>query len=159
MYNNVLGLGWYLCRIVRQLGSLADSINHLLKITLSYWSGLFHYYRVENWPKTNKDLEQVFGSSRHHQRRITGRKKAPVSLLIRGESHLIAAVVTRIKTFTANDLATADLVAWRKQRSQLELLKEKRLQQRRFSLWPWRLFTEIRNPINPVYFATLEKNW
>ncbi|MDJ0569713.1 MAG: hypothetical protein QNJ53_11775 [Pleurocapsa sp. MO_192.B19] len=44
----------------------------------------------------------------------------------------MAAVVTRIKTFTATDLATADLVAWRKQRSQLELLREKRLQQRRF---------------------------
>ena len=45
------------------------------------------------------------------------------SLLIRGESRLIAAIVTRIKTFTATDLATADLVAWRKQRSQLQLLK------------------------------------
>ena len=112
----------------------------MLKITRSYWSGLFHCYQVENLPKTNNDLrreasplgEQVFGSFRHHQRRTTGRKKAPASLLIRGESRLIAAIVTRIKTFTATDLATADLVAWRKQRSQLELLKEKRLQQRRF---------------------------
>ena len=115
-----------------ELGSLADSIPHLLKITRSYWSGLFHCYRVANLPKTNNDLEQVFGSFRHHQRRTTGRKKAPASLLIRGESRLMAAVVTRIKTFTATDLATADLVAWRKQRSQLELLREKRLQQRRF---------------------------
>ena len=115
-----------------ELGSLADSINHLLKITRSYWSGLFHCYRVANLPKTNNDLEQVFGSFRHHQRRTTGHKKAPASLLIRGESRLMAAVVTRIKTFTATDLATADLVAWRKQRLQLELLREKRLQQRRF---------------------------
>ena len=115
-----------------ELGSLADSINHLLKITRSYWSGLFHCYRVTNLPKTNNDLEQVFGSFRHHQRRTTGHQKAPASLLIRGESRLMAAVVTRIKTFTATDLATADLAAWRKQRLQLELLKEKRLQQRRF---------------------------
>ena len=115
-----------------QLGSLADSIPYLLKITRSYWSGLFHCYQVENLPKTNNDLEQVFGSFRHHQRRTTGRKKAPASLLIRGESRLMAAIVTRIKTFTATDLAKADLVAWRKQRSQLELLKEKCLQQRRF---------------------------
>lgn len=115
-----------------QLGSLANSINHLLKITRSYWSGLFHCYRVENLPKTNNDLEQVFGSFRHHTRRTTGRKKASASLLIRGESRLMAAIVTRIKTFTATDLATANLVAWRKQRSQLQLLKEKRLQQRRF---------------------------
>ena len=115
-----------------QLGSLADSINHLLKITRNYWSGLFHCYRVENLPKTNNDLERVFGCFRHHTRRTTGRKKAPASLLIRGESRLIAAIVTQIKTFTATDLATADLVAWRKQRLQLELLREKRLQQRRF---------------------------
>ena len=116
----------------KQLGSLADSINHLLKITRSYWSGLFHCYRVENLPKTNNDLEQVFGSFRHHQRRTTGRKKAPASLLVRGESRLMAAIVTRIRTFTATDLATVDLIAWRKQRSKLELLRQKRLQQLRF---------------------------
>jgi hypothetical protein len=115
-----------------QLGSLADSITQLLKITRSYWSGLFHCYQVDNLPKTNNDLEQVFGSFRHHQRRTTGRQKAPASMLIRGESRLIAAVVTRIKTFIAKDLATVDLVAWRHQRSHLELLRQKRLQQRRF---------------------------
>ncbi len=115
-----------------QLGSLADSSNHLLKITRSYWSGLFHCYRVANLPKTNNDLEQVFGSFRHHTRRTTGRKKAPASLLIRGSSRLMTAVVTRIKTFTATDLATADLVAWREPRSQLELLRQKHLQQHRF---------------------------
>jgi hypothetical protein len=123
-----------------QLGSLSDSITHLLKITRSYWSGLFHCYQVENLPKTNNDLrreasplgEQVFGSFRHHTRRTTGRKKAPASLLIRGSSRLMAAVVTRIKTFTATDLATVDLVAWREQRLQLELLRQTRLQQRRF---------------------------
>ena len=115
-----------------QLGSLADSIPHLLKITRSYWTGLFHCYQVDNLPKTNNDLEQVFGSFRHHTRRTTGRKKAPASLLIRGSSRLISAVVTRIKTFTATDLATVDLVAWRDQRSQLEQLREKRLQQSRF---------------------------
>jgi hypothetical protein len=115
-----------------QLGSIADSITHLLKITRSYWSGLFHCYQVDNLPKTNNDLEQVFGSFRHHQRRTTGRKKAPCSMLIRGESRLIAAVVTRIKTFIAQDLATVDLVAWQHQRSHLESLRQKRLQQHRF---------------------------
>lgn len=127
-----------------QLGSLGDSISHLLKITRSYWSGLFHCYRVENLPKTNNDLEQVFGSFRHHQRRTTGRKKASASLLIRGESRLMAAVVTRIKTFTASDLATADLVAWRKQRSQLELLRQKRLQQLRFRREPENYLLELQ---------------
>ncbi len=130
-----------------QLGSLADSINHLLKITRSYWSGLFHCYRVENLPKTNNDLEQVFGSFRHHQRCTTGRKKAPASLLIRGESRLMAAVVTRIKTFTATDLATVDLGSWRKQRSQLELLRQKRLQQRRFRRSPENYLLELETKL------------
>jgi hypothetical protein len=53
-------------------------------------------------------------------------------MLIRGESRLIAAVVTRIKTFIAQDLATVDLVAWQHQRSHLESLRQKRLQQHRF---------------------------
>ena len=126
-----------------KLGSLADSINHVLKITRSYWSGLFHCYRVENLPKTNNDLEQVFGSFRHHTRRTTGRQKTPASLLVRGESRLIAAVVTRIKTFTATDLATADLVAWREQRSQLEILRQKRLQQLHFRRSPENYLLEL----------------
>lgn len=126
-----------------QLGSLVDSIPYLLKITRSYWSGLFHCYQVDNLPKTNNDLEQVFGSFRHHTRRTTGRKKAPASMLIRGSSRLIAAVVTRIKTFTARDLASVDLVSWRHQRSHLEQLRQKRLQQRRFRRDPENYLLEL----------------
>jgi hypothetical protein len=126
-----------------QLGSLVDSIPYLLKITRSYWSGLFHCYQVDNLPKTNNDLEQVFGSFRHHTRRTTGRKKAPGSMLIRGSSRLIAAVVTRIKTFTARDLASVDLVSWRHQRSHLEQLRQKRLQQRRFRRDPENYLLEL----------------
>lgn len=126
-----------------QLGSLVDSIPYLLKITRSYWSGLFHCYQVDNLPKTNNDLEQVFGSFRHHTRRTTGRKKAPSSMLIRGSSRLIAAVVTRIKTFTAKDLASVDLVSWRHQRSHLEELRQKRLQQRRFRRDPENYLLEL----------------
>jgi hypothetical protein len=126
-----------------QLGSLVDSIPYLLKITRSYWSGLFHCYQIDNLPKTNNDLEQVFGSFRHHTRRTTGRKKAPTSILIRGESRLIAAVVTRIKTFTAKDLASVDLVSWRYQRSHLEQLRQKRLQQRRFRRDPKNYLLEL----------------
>lgn len=34
--------------------------------------------------RTNNDLEQIFGRVRHHQRRCTGRKVAPASLVLRG---------------------------------------------------------------------------
>ena len=130
-----------------QLGSLSDSITHLLKITRSYWSGLFHCYQVEHLPKTNNDLEQVFGSFRHHTRRTTGRKKAPGSMIIRGSARLIAAVATRIKTFTAQDLALVDLGAWRHQRSQLESLRQTRLQQRHFCRNPDNYLLELKTKL------------
>lgn len=57
-------------------------------------------------------------------------------VLVRGESRLMAAIVTQIRTFTATDLATGDLIAWRKQRSKLELLRQKRLQQLCFRHFP-----------------------
>ncbi len=116
----------------QELGSLADWITSLLKVTRNYWSGLFHCYQVENLPKTNNDLEQVFGSFRHHTRRTTGRKKAAGSMIIRGSARLIAAIATKIKTFTAKDLAMADLGIWREQRSSLESLRQTRIQQRHF---------------------------
>jgi len=70
------------------LGSLSQGIEHFIKITISYWSGLFHCYEIEDLPRTNNDLEQTFGVLRHHQRRCTGRKVAPSSLVIRGSVQL-----------------------------------------------------------------------
>ena len=130
-----------------QLGSLSDSITHLLKIPRSYWSGLFHCYQVEHLPKTNNDLEQVFGAFRHHTRRTTGRKKAPASMIIRGSARLIAAVATRITTFTAQDLALVDLGAWRHQRSPLESLRQTRLQQRHFRRDPDNYLLELETKL------------
>ena len=54
-------------------GSLHSGIVHFLKVTDSYWSGLFHCYSVSGLPRTNNDLEHIFGIVRHHQRRCTGR--------------------------------------------------------------------------------------
>lgn len=73
-------------------GTLEPGITHFLKITRSYWSGLFHCYDVENLPRTNNDLERSFGVLRHHQRRCTGRKVAPSSLVIRGSVQLASAI-------------------------------------------------------------------
>ncbi len=46
----------------QKVGSLAEGIEHFLKITRSYWPGLFHCYSVDGLPRTNNDLEHVFGS-------------------------------------------------------------------------------------------------
>ncbi len=118
----------------KKVGALAEGLEHFLKITRSYWPGLFHCYSVDGLPRTNNDLEHVFGSFRHHQRRCTGQKKSPSSLLVRGSCRLIAAIATKIKTFTARDLVPLDLSAWQQKRDQMKQLRHNRLQQRRFRL-------------------------
>lgn len=52
-------------------GSRLGGIIHFLKVTASYWSGLFSCYRVPGLPRTNNDLEHIFGTLRHHHRRCT----------------------------------------------------------------------------------------
>lgn len=84
-------------------GELAVGIVHLLKVTRSYWSGLFHCYDIEGLPRTNNDLEQVFGKWRHHQRRCTGRKATPAAAVIRGSVQLVAAIATQLQSYSAND--------------------------------------------------------
>jgi hypothetical protein len=55
-------------------GTLRPAVGHFLKVTRSYWPGLFHCYDVPDLPRTNNDLEHSFGSARYHQRRATGCK-------------------------------------------------------------------------------------
>ena len=113
-------------------GELEETIDHFLKVTASYGDGLFHCYSVRGLPRTNNDLEQTFGSFRHHQRRCSGQKKSPVSTVVRGSSRLIAAVATKLRTFSDSDLARVDLRQWRNIRSQLKKINHSRVQQRRF---------------------------
>jgi hypothetical protein len=43
------------------LGALAPAVDQFLKVTASYWPGLFHTYAVPGLPRTNNALEQYFG--------------------------------------------------------------------------------------------------
>jgi hypothetical protein len=65
---------------IRSSGSLTAPLNEMtatfLKVTTSSWPGLFHCYDEASLPRTNNDLEHVFGSTRYHERRATGRKQA-----------------------------------------------------------------------------------
>lgn len=128
-------------------GELADGIEHFLKVTRSYWSGLFHCYEVEGLPRTNNALEHVFGQLRHHQRRVTGRKVASASLVLRGSVRLVAVVATRLQTFTVQEFAAVSSENWQNVRSELQKHHSKRLQQRRFR----------RDP--DVYLAELEAKY
>lgn len=55
----------------KRAGKLQAALRHFLKVTRSYWPGLFHCYDVPDLPRTNNGLEQLFGSTRHHERRCT----------------------------------------------------------------------------------------
>ena len=130
-----------------QAGNLASGIDHFLKVTRSYAPGLFHCYDLTGLPRTNNDLEQLFGRWRHHQRRCTGRKVAPASLVVRGSVQIVAAMATQMRSFTAQDLATVSIAAWQLVRTDLEHYQQKRNQQRHFR----------RSP--DTYLANLERKF
>jgi hypothetical protein len=92
-----------------QLGPLAPAAAHFLKVTASYWPGLFACYDVADLPRTNNGLEQYFGSARHAERRATGRKGASPALVVRGAVRVVAAVATQLHAFSAAELCPADL--------------------------------------------------
>ncbi len=115
-----------------QLGELAWTVSHFLKVTKSYWLGLFRCYETVELPRTNNELEQCFGSVRYHERRASGRKGAAPGLVVRGQVRLLAAVATRTCEVTAEDLRPVDTAAWRKLRETLDDRQEARRQQLRF---------------------------
>ena len=124
-------------------GELESGIAHLLKVTRSYWSGLFYCYDIEGLPKTNNDLEHAFGQWRHHQRRCTGRKVAPRTSVTRGRVQLVAALATRDRSFHSHELAQVSYQAWRQVRQHLEQHRQKRLLQRRFRRSPITFLAEL----------------
>lgn len=105
---------------------------HFIKITASYGPQLFNCYDVPDLPRTNNDLEQLFGSLRHQLRRTTGQKNAPASLVVCGATRLPAAVASQTHTFTAAELATANLQQWRTARIRLAQRRRPRILGRRF---------------------------
>src|SRR5205807_3262853 len=70
-------------------GELGGAVDHFLKVSRSYWPGLFACYETPDLPRTNNDLEQAFGSHRYHERRATGRKGASPGLVLRGSARLV----------------------------------------------------------------------
>lgn len=120
----------------QQATSLASGVEHFLKVTRSYAPGLFHCYDIEALPRTNNDLEQLFGRWRHHQRRCTGRKVAPASVVVRGSVQIVAAIATQTRSFSAADLATVSIPDWQAVRAELKSHQHKRNRQRQFRRSP-----------------------
>jgi hypothetical protein len=128
-----------------RLGELAPAVTHFRKVTQSYWEGLFHCYQVKDLPRTNNDLEQYFGTARHLERRVTGRKRASPTLVVRGSVRVVAAGASRLVSFSAADLRPTDVAAWQALRQTLHFRHEGRRKQLRFR----------RDP--QAYLATLEQ--
>ena len=113
-------------------GELRPGLEHFLQVTQSYEPGLFHCYDMPDLPRTNNGLEQLFGSTRHHERRCTGRKVASPSLVLRGSVRIIAGLGTRDHAYESDELAPRDLEAWRRTRRQLDARRHTRVLRYRF---------------------------
>ena len=124
-------------------GSLEPGIQHFLKVTRSYWPGLFHCYDIAGLPRTNNDLEHVFGTHRYHERRTTGRKTGSPTVVIRGPVRMVAATATRLRTFSADDLAGVDVSEWQALRQELDQRRHSRVLQRRFRRDPEAYLAEL----------------
>jgi hypothetical protein len=128
-------LGGLLGAVVRhgvRLNALAGAAVHFVRVSRSYWSGLFYCYEVADLPRTNNALEQFFGSHRYHERRCSGRKGASPGLVLRGQARLLAAAATRQRAFSASELAGADRGQREALRRQMESRRQRRVQRRRF---------------------------
>jgi hypothetical protein len=116
----------------RATGRLAAAFEHFLRVTRSYWPGLFHCYGTVDLPRTNNELEQFFGSYRYHERRASGRKVACPGTVVRGSVRLVAAAVTRLRPIGVEDLVPGDREQWRELRASLERRRAVRTLGRRF---------------------------
>ncbi len=129
------------------VGTLQPAIAHFLKVSASYWPGLFHCYDVVGLPRTNNDLEQYFGSARYHQRRASGRRHATAATVVRGSVRVLAATASRLTLVREYDLWHPNLERWADLRRSLELRHEARRQQGRFRKDPVAYLTTLENTL------------
>ena len=115
---------------------MRSGLEHFLKVTRSFWPGLFQCYDHPDLPRTDNDLEHVFGTYCHHERRVTGRKAASASTVLRGPVRLLAATTTRCHKAQGHELAPTDLAVWRALRHQLDQQRHARTLGRRFRRHP-----------------------
>jgi hypothetical protein len=117
-----------------EAGPLSGAVFLFLKVTKSYWKGLFHCYRFPEGtlPRTNNDLEHLFGSARYGERRASGRRNASPAMVVRGSVRVLAALATPPEGLSAQDIRPADVEGWRALRASLENRRESRRAQLRF---------------------------
>jgi hypothetical protein len=137
-----------------RVGALAPAVDHFIKVSRSYWPGLFHCYDLADLPRTNNALEQLFGSYRHHERRVSGRKVASPALVLRGSARIVAAVATRQQPERVRDLIGADRRAWARLRAELAERRQRRIERRRFRRDPEGYLRQLEAKFNQSALPT-----
>jgi hypothetical protein len=112
--------------------SVRAGLKQFLKVTKSYWPGLFACYDSADVPRTNNDLEHTFGSHRYHERRSSGRRRASPGLVVMGSARIISGLATRLRPEEGLVLRPDYVASWRELRADLERRRESRRKQRRF---------------------------
>lgn len=116
--------------------AVREPFRHFVKVTKSYWPGLFRCYGSQALPRTNNALEHLFGSHRYHERRSRGRQRASPGLVVMGAVRIVAGLATRLRPEEGLALPSGYVGRWRETRAKLEKRREARRQQRRFRRAP-----------------------
>lgn len=127
------------------VGTLQPAVAHFLKVSASYWPGLFHCYDIPGLPRTNNILEHFFGSVRYHHRRASGRIRASAGTVVRGAVRVLASTASRLHLFGEYELRHPDPDRWRDLRRSLHLRQEARRQQGRFRKDPAAYLAALEN--------------
>src|SRR5262249_49727985 len=98
--------------------AMAEQLRWFVKVTRSSWSGLFPCYDSADIPRTNNDLEHLFGSHRYHERRASGRKQAAPGLVVQGSVRVVASLATRLRPEEGLRLRTGYVEDWRRLRAE-----------------------------------------
>jgi hypothetical protein len=112
--------------------AVREQLRHFLKVTKSYWPGLFGCYGSADIPRTNNDLEHLFGSHRYHERRASGRKRASAGLVVMGAARILSGLATRQRPDEGLRLPAGYVGRWQQARGELEKRREARRRQWRF---------------------------
>jgi hypothetical protein len=103
---------------------------------------------VTDLPRTNNDLEHVFGSISYHERRASDRKQASTGLVVRGSVRIVATIATQKHHFNGSDLAPRDLPQWRALRKRVDYRRESRREQHRFRKDPKRYLRDLEEQLS-----------
>jgi hypothetical protein len=120
-----------------------EQLGHFVKVTQSYRSGLFWCYASADLPRTNNDLEHLFGSHKYHERRASGRRRAAPGLVVTGAVRVVAGLATRLRPEANLELPPNYVGEWRRVRAELDQRREARRQQCRFRRDPAMYLTKL----------------